>query len=157
VVRRMKNRKIIIPAVVLGALVLGTVVYSANVLAANDSPGRNAEQSQALADKLGIDQTKVEAAMNEIRAERQAARKTEVSSNLDKAVSDGVITAEQKQKILDKQAELQGQKGQKRTEMQQWYKDNGIDFDKIHQYIGFGGNGQSNGEGRGAGNQNGAN
>lgn len=153
----MKNKKIVISAVILGALVLGTVAYSANALAANTSPGRNTEQSQALADKLGIDQAKVETAMNEIRAERQAERKTEVSSKLDQAVSDGVITVEQKQKILDRQAELEGQKGQKRTEMQQWYKDNGIDFDKVHQYIGFGGNGQGNSESRGAGNQGGVN
>jgi hypothetical protein len=153
----MKNKKIIIPAVIVGALVLGTVAYSANALAANDNPGRNTERSGALAEKLGIDQSKVEAAMEEIRTERHEERKAEVSSKLDKAVSDGAITAEQKQKILDKQAEIQGQMGQKRTEMKQWYEDNGIDFDKVHQYIGFGGNRQGNGEGRGMGSRNGAN
>lgn len=153
----MKNKKIIVPAIILGSLILGTVAYSSNAFAGNDVPGRSSERSVALAEKLGIDQSKVEAAMGEIRADRQTQRKAEVSSKLDGAVNDKVITADQKQKILDKQATVQGQKGQKRTEMEQWYKDNGIDFDKIHQYIGFGGNGQGNGEGRGAGNRNGAN
>lgn len=153
----MKNKKITIPAVALGVLILGSVAYSTSAFAANVNAGRNSEQSQALAEKLGIDQSKVETAMEEIRSERQQQRKTEVSSKLDEAVNDGVITAEQKQKILDKQAEVQKQMGQKRTEMEQWYKDNGIDFDKVHQYIGFGGNGQGNSEGRGAGNHNGAN
>jgi len=153
----MKNMKIIIPVIALAALILGTVGYSVNALAANTNAGRNTQRAQVLAEKLGVDQSKIETAMSEIRTERQAERKTEVASKLDKAVSEGAITAEQKQKILDKQAEIQGQMGQKRTEMQQWYKDNGIDFDKVHEYIGFGGNGQGNGEGRGMGNCNGSN
>ena len=136
---------------ILGALVLGGVSYSANALA-EDTAARRGPNTQALAEKLGVDQSKVDSAMNEIRAERQKERQTAVSSKLDEAVKDGVITAEQKQKILDKQAELQGQRGQKRAEMEQFYKDNGIDFDKVHDYIGFGGNGQGNGSRRGAGN-----
>lgn len=141
----MQNKKIIVPAVILGALILGIGAYSTGALAADTSPGRSTERSKALADKLGVDQSKVETAMEEIRSERQQQRKAEVSSKLDDAVNDGVITAEQKQKIIDKQAENQKQMGQKRTEMEQWYKDNGIDFDRIHQYIGFGGNGQGRG------------
>lgn len=153
----MKNWKIIIPSIVLGALILGTVAYSANALAAGDRFGRNTEQSKVLAEKLGVDQSKVEAAMEEVRNERQETRKAEVSSKLDEAVNDGAITAGQKQKILDKQAEMQGQMGQKRAEMEQWYEDNGIDFDKVHQYIGFGGRGQGDCECKGMGNRNGDN
>ncbi len=153
----MKKSKIIIPAIILGTLVLGGALYSAKALADDaGATGRKGPDTAALAQKLGVDQSKVDSAMDEIRAERQKERQAEISTKLDQAVKDGVITAEQKQKILDKQAELQGQRGQKRTEMQQFYKDNGIDFDKIHDYIGFGGNGQGNG-GRGAGSCRGAN
>ena len=97
----MKNSKIIVPAMILGALVLGGVSYSANALA-EDTAARRGPNTQALAEKLGVDQSKVDSAMNEIRAERQKERQTAVSSKLDEAVKDGVITAEQKQKILDK-------------------------------------------------------
>lgn len=145
----MKNTKIMIPAVVLGALVLGGALYAVNAFAEDSAKGRGPDTS-ALAQKLGVDQSKVDSAMSEIRSERQKERQEQVSSKLDQAVKDGVITAEQKRKILDKQSELTGQRGQKRTEMQQWYKDNGIDFDKVHSYIGFDGNGQGRGGGRGA-------
>lgn len=141
---------------ILGALILGGVVYSANALA-DDTTTRPGPNTEALAQKLGVDQSKVDSAMDEIRADRQKERQEQVASKLDEAVKDGIITAEQKQKILDKQSEIRGQRGQKRTEMQEWYKANGIDFDKVHEYIGFGGNGQGNGGGRGAGNCHAAN
>jgi len=144
----MKKSKMIVPAIIFGALVLGGVAYSANALA-DDTLARRGPNTEALAEKLGVDQSKVDSAMEEIRAERQKERQAEVSSKLDEAVRNGVITADQKQKILDKQAETEGQRGQKRTEMEQWYKDNGIDFDKLRDYIGFGGSGQGNGGGRG--------
>ena len=101
--------------------------------------------AEELAAKLNVDTDQVSAAMEQIRTEHQAERKTQVSTGLDKAVTDGAITAEQKQKILDKIAEnqanrgeMQGQKGKNREAMEQWYEDNGIDFEKIHDYIGFG-------------------
>lgn len=146
----MKNKKILIPAIALGAVILGTSLYATGALAfQGPSDQQRDERAQELADKLGIDKDKVSVAMNEIRSERQQARVAEVSSRLDEAVSDGVITGEQKQKILDKQAELREQPGQKRGEMQQWFDDNGIDYDKVHEYIGFGG-----GMGRGQGSRN---
>ena len=140
----MKNKKLIVPAIVLGALVLGAAVFSAKALADNNATDPKTEQAEALASKLGIDKDKVSTALDEIHAEKQKVRQAEVSSKLDEAVKDGVITPEQKQKIIDKQAELQGQRGQKRTEMEQWFKDNGIDSSKIHTYLGFG-----KGDGRG--------
>lgn len=151
----MKNSKIIVPMMLLGALVLSGALYSAKALA-DDTAGRRGPNTEALAQKLGIDQAKVDSAMEEIRVEKQKERQAEVSSKLDEAIKDGVITSEQKQKILDKQAEIRGERGSKRAEMEQFYKDNGIDFDKVHEYIGFGGNGQGNG-GRGAGNCHNAN
>lgn len=145
----MRNKKIIVPAIALGAIILGTSVYVTGALAfQGPSEERRSEMAQELSDKLGIEKDKVATAMDEIRSERREAREAEVSSKLDKAVSDGVITAQQKQQILDKQVELRGQGGKNREEMQQWFEDNGIDSDKIHDYIGFGG---GMGRGRGTG------
>jgi len=136
----MQNKKVLIPAIALGLVVFGTSLYGANALAFGGPSDEDRDsRAQELANKLGVDKDKVATAMDEIRGERQQARQAEVSSKLDEAVKDGVITSEQKQKILDKQAELREQRGQKRDEMQQWFSDNGIDSDKVHEYIGFGG------------------
>lgn len=54
----------------------------------------------ALAKELGIDQTKVTAAFDALRAEREAARKAELSTRLDAAVKSGKLTDADKQSIL---------------------------------------------------------
>ena len=54
----------------------------------------------ALAKELGIDQAKVTAAFDALRAEREAARKAELSSRLDAAVKAGKLTDADKQSIL---------------------------------------------------------
>jgi hypothetical protein len=58
---------------------------------------------------------------------------------LDKAVTDGVITAEQKQKIVDEQAKLE----QQQKDHQSWMDSSGIDWTKLKDYhigmMGFGG------------------
>lgn len=136
------------------ALVSGGAIATANAFSGPSDEARN-QRAEELAQKLGVDKEKVATAMEEIRVERQKERQTQVSTKLDQAVKDGAITAEQKQKITDKMSEMSQQRGQKRTEMEQWYKDNGIDFDKVHQYIGFGnGNGKGGGHGRMSQNAN---
>jgi len=150
------NKKVILPAIILGLLVSGAVVWKTGVASAyfGGSTEHKNEMAEELAKKLNISSDQVETAMEEIRTEHQAERKAEISTKLDQAVSDSVITGEQKQKILDKIAENQsqksagkGQKGQNRENMEQWLKDNGINADKIHDYIGFDGrNGQENKE-----------
>ena len=143
----MKYSKIIVPAIVLGIIGLGGLVYGTNALAFGgpSDDARNARTEQ-LAQKLGVDQDKVSAAMDEMRAERQQQRQEQVSTKLDEAVQDGIITSEQKQEIIDKQSEMRDERGQKKAEMQEWFSDNGIDSEKLHDYIGFG-----EGFGKGAG------
>lgn len=143
----MKYSKIIVPAIMLGIIGLGALAYGTNALAFGgpNEDARNAQIEQ-LAQKLGVDQDKVSAAMDEIRAQRQQQRQEQVSSKLDEAVKDGVITSEQKQKIIDKRSEMRDERGRKKAEMEQWFSDNGIDSEKLHDYIGFG-----EGFGRGTG------
>lgn len=154
----MRMNKIVVPAIVLGAAMTGAILWNTiGVNAATDATTtaatRHDEMAKELATKLNIDESKVSEAMDQVRTEHQATRQAEVSTKLDQAVTDGVITAEQKQKILDKMAtnkveNVQGQKkGQNKTEMEQWFKDNGIDSTKIHDYIGMG-KGNGNGESR---------
>jgi len=126
------NKRILIPAIALGLIVAAGASWVATK-AANGLG--NSKMAQTLSEKLGVDESTVTTALDEMREERQAKRQQEISDSLDKAVSDGVITAEQKQAWLDKQ-----------TEMQQWLKDNGIDESKLQSYLG---KGMAEGIGRG--------
>lgn len=144
----MSKKKIVLLLSALGLVVVSSALFATGALAFGGPTDEERDnRAQELADKLGVDKDRVAKAMDEIRSERQQAREKEVSSQLDKAIQDKVITTDQKQKILDKMAELRNEKGSNRTEMDQWYKDNGIDSDKIHNYIGFGG-GMGQGRGR---------
>jgi len=91
-----------------------------------------------LSQKLGVDKDKVSSALSDIKKENQDARKQKVSANLDQAVKDGVITADQKQKILDHQSQMQAQRQKEKADNQQWAKDNGIDMSKLKPYLGHG-------------------
>lgn len=143
--------KILVPMIMLAMLVGGAAVYSINTAKAANTTNRE-NMSQQLAQKLGVDESKVDTAMTQIREEHQAARKAEVSTNLDKAVADGVITAEQKQKFLDRCESMENDRQNRRAEQEKWATDNGIDMSKLKDYgIGGMGNGSGNGGGRGMG------
>lgn len=130
--------KILVPVIALAMLVGGVAVYSISTAKAATATRENiAEQ---LAQKLGVDESKVDSAMTQIREERQATRKAEVSTSLDKAVTDGVITAEQKQKFLDRCESMENDRQNRRAEQEKWAEDNGIDMSKLKDY-GIGGMG----------------
>jgi len=138
----MKHKKIIIPAIVAAAIA-GTI-YATGAYA---SWGQGSdEMTTKIAEKLGVDASKVSEAMDQIRTEEQTARQAEVSANLEKAVTAGVITSEQKTALLAKQTEMQQKQEALRNEMEQWYTDNGIDESKLKEY-GIGGMGKGPGMG----------
>jgi len=144
----MKNKKFLIIALVVGLTLAGAAVLGVGVASAYFGGKSKEAVSQKLAEKLGVSSDKVSTAMDEIQVERQAERKASNSAKLDKAVSDRVITAEQKQKILDKMDETQQKRESEREEMQKWQDENNIDWEKLHSYgIGmrFGGRGHGGG------------
>ena len=86
---------------------------------------------------------------DEKHQERQQERQTQMEANLDEAVGDGVITAEQQQTLLDKRAEMQQERAQKREEMKTWREESGIDFEALAPYhAGYGGKGFGPGPGK---------
>lgn len=148
----MKNKKIAISIIAFAFVLTGLATFTGSKVLANGYMGgsNNDEMTQKLSEKLNISQDQVSSAMDQIREDRQAEHKTEISANLDKAVTDGVITAEQKQALLDKQAELEKQREAERTAMEKWKTDSGIDFSKLEKYdVGMGmGMGKGMGGGR---------
>ena len=141
----MRN-KIIVLVVVVGLAVAGAVVWKTGVASAYFDGESKDTVAEKLANKLNVSKDQVSTAMDELQTERQAERQAEISANLDKAVSGGVITAEQKQKILDKMTEMQKKREQEREEIQKWQEDNSIDMEKLRDYnIGMGRGGRGPG------------
>lgn len=106
-----------------------------------------------LAQKLGIDQSKVQQALDSIRVDRQVQRGNRLQAKLDLDVKDGKITSLQEQAILSEISTLQGKYGllnlsgktiQERrdarknasAEFKSWASTQGIDLSKLG--IGFG-------------------
>lgn len=148
----MKYKNLLILAIIASAAIAGTV-YATGAYASWGTRGE--EMTSKIAEKLGVDESKVSSAMDQIRQEEQTERHAEISSRLDNAVNDGVITSEQKTALVAKQEEMQQKQEALRTEMEQWYSDNGIDESKLGEY-GIGGMGYGKGMGMGGGRMHGA-
>jgi len=142
-----------IALVVLGlAIVGGTAIGSTQVLAQN---GNYPSFVQQLAQKLGIDQSKVQQAVDEIKQEHKSELQNKFNDVLDQAVKDGKITEAQKQLILQKRQELQNTKQnfknmtpeqrkeamqKQRQDLENWAKQNNIDLKYLFGPFGhFGG------------------
>ena len=124
----MKNKKIIIiTSVVVGVLLLAGVVGAGVVMAQN--AGSQPPIVEKLAKKLNVSTNDVGAAFDELRQERQQEVQDRFEKELEQAVKDGKITAEQKEVILKKQAaisEKQEEVLKLRQELMNWADDNNI-------------------------------
>lgn len=141
--------------IVVGILVLIAVAGFglASQARAQENPGRFSSIIQRLADKFGLNQDEVQAVFDEERAAHQAEHEAMFSQRLDDAVSSGQITAEQKQLIIDKRAELESERQAfrdeaasltpqerrdlmktKQDELMTWAQENGIDLSLLHRF-----------------------
>ncbi len=125
------NKKILIPAIVLSVAAIAGTIYATG---ASASFGNGQKMTSQLAEKLGIEESSVESAMEEIRSDQQAEMKAEQEEKLQEAVDDGKITAEQKQLLLDRQTAMEEAREARRAENQKWMEDNGFDEDTLREY-----------------------
>lgn len=105
-----------------------------------------------LAQKFGRSETEVAQIMQETRQENRSQMRNGFEDRLERAVTNGELTAEQKQLILEKRTELQancdssGERKQlNHEELASWAEQNGIDSSFLM------GKGPGNGEGQGRG------
>ena len=108
-------------------------------------------------EKFGLNKEEVQTVVNTYRTERQQEMQAKFEANLTTAVKNGELTEAQKQLILTKHAELMKaneadfqNRQARRTELQTWATQNGIDL----KYFGQGrhaGYGKGSGMGRGMG------
>ena len=81
-----------------------------------------------IATKFNLNKDEVQAVVDENRAEHKAERAAEVSQNLQTAVEQGKITAEQKTLLESKMKENQAAREAEMTALQEWAQSNNIDM-----------------------------
>ena len=147
----MLKKKIFFP--ILALAIIGTALASSNFVSAQDTTGPDSLIT-AIAQKFNLNETDVKSVFEEQRSKHQAERKAAVEQKLTQAVADGKITETQKQAILAKVMENQSGKpnfgefknltpderrakmDEKRTEMENWAKENGLTLETLHSIIG---------------------
>ena len=143
------TKKLLATIIILGGIV-SAGYFGVSAIFADDESPHNMIVTK-LAQKFNLNESEVEAVFQSVRDERQAEMKQKRGERLNDAVNDKVITEAQKNAILTKMQEHQEARGQNREEMQNWFKEQGIDQTKLRDYLGFGGHGSRKGMGPGPG------
>ncbi len=146
------NKNLIFLPAVLGVLLAGSVLGTSVVKADTESGlGARFPFVQDLAERLGVSEDEVNTAVEDMRGQHRVEMQERQEEGLDEAVADGVITAEQRQMLLDHHAEMEAEREQRRAEREEWREQSGIDFEALRDYgggCGMGGKGGGHG-GRG--------
>jgi len=148
----MNKLTIVAPALVAVALVGG--VFLSTQVSAQETTTQNSSIVTRIAQKFGLNQTDVQAFFDEEHEARHAEMRVENEKRLTQLVTDGKITADQKQLILDKHAEIEQKRESTRnsrqgktpeemktlmeaehTALKSWAEENDIDLQYL---IGFG-------------------
>ena len=134
-------KKILIVGLALIGLVGTGWVFTERVLA-TEADAFNQPVVDKLVERFDLNEEEVVGVFDEMHQERQQERQAQMEAGLDDAVAAGVITSDQKQALLDKQAEMQEKHEQLREEMKTWRDESGIDFEALAPYhVGCGGRG----------------
>lgn len=125
-------KKILTVALLTAILAGGTFLVTQKV-AAQEEPVSLVER---LAQRFGLDQAQVEEEVSQFRQEGGGFRRggQKPAADLDQAVADGVISAEQKQALEAKWQERQAQREAHREEMRVWMEEQGLDCQDLSQY-----------------------
>lgn len=135
-------------AIVLALGVIASVGYFGRsyVMAGDTNPMHDSLITK-IAQKFNLKEADVEAVFESVRDERQEEMKANRQEKLSQAVKDGVITEAQKHTLLSKMEEHFNERRENREEMQNWYKEQGIDETKLREFL----RPTSRGDGRGMG------
>ena len=90
-----------------------------------------------IAENFDLEEDEVQAVFDAARDERHQMMQQGKEEKLNQAVSDGVITQEQREALQNKWEEMKAEKRQYRGEMEVWMEEQGIDNDALREYMGF--------------------
>ena len=135
----MIKAKVLIPLIALGIIATGATLWSTGIVKAQNNGNHNSMATK-LAEKLGIDQSKVTDAMDQMQTERKVEMQTRMTTKLGEAVTAGTITEAQKTAILERQTEMQNKRETEREANAKWFTDNNLDQDTLKDLgVGMGG------------------
>lgn len=130
------NKKILITTLGLVGLVASGVV-GANAIKA-DSFDSSSPIVQRLVERFGLNEDEVVSTFEELRSEHKETMQQSKEERLNQAVTDGVITEEQKQTLQGRWEEKKAEHQRRREESEAWYEEQGIDTEALRTYGGFG-------------------
>ena len=148
----MQKAKIIIPLAAITIISLGGL-WGIKQVRADTVENNSPPIVQKIAERFGLNQDEVQQVFDEEHQYKMQQRKQRFEDRLTIAVADGVITAEQKQALLQKMAELRPDAAemkelsfaerrqlhkQHREEMKAWVEANGIDLKALFPLRGIG-------------------
>lgn len=131
------KKKTLVTLLTLGVL-LSSGAFGANAILADEESNPHKTLVTRIAQKFNLKEDEVQAVFDAVRDEKFEEMKKTREDKLSQAVSDGVITEEQKQALLQKMDEHLEDRKTHKEEMQKWFDEQGIDETKLHQYMGFG-------------------
>ena len=163
--------KSLIAAGIVGTVGMGSLAATTVVGAESGTDTDNPMSSlvEKIASTFNIDKSKVQAVFDEEREARETERETEQAERLQALVDDGTITSAQKTAIESKLAEMKEEReaeresvdslsdeerktkmDEKRTELETWAKEQGLDLSDLRGVLGgpggYGGPGGPRGE-----------
>jgi Ni/Co efflux regulator RcnB len=127
-------------AILLTAVMAGGLFLASQTVLAQEEQTSLIER---LAQRFGLNQAEVENEFEQFRQEGGSRRGRQIKGDLDQAVADGVISAEQKQALETKRQEWQAEREAHQEEMRAWMEENGFDCQALSQYRSGVGVGQS--------------
>jgi hypothetical protein len=135
--KRMKYKKVILTSTLFATLLL--IAYGTSTIKADDV-SNYPPIVQTLVDKFGLNADEVDEVLSEAMAERHAQMQQNKEDALNQAVTDGVITEEQKEALIEKHQEMwqerKTEREQHKEEMEAWFEEQGIDHDTLREYMG---------------------
>lgn len=141
------NRKVLAAVLALG-IIASVGYFGSNYVLADDENPMHQTLISRIAEKFNLKESDVEAVFEAVRDEKHEEMKAEREKRLTQAVSDGVITEAQKTAILSKMNENINERKGNREEMQNFFKEQGIDQTKLRDYLRQEAKGNNRGEGR---------
>jgi hypothetical protein len=137
----MYKKTLIVALALVATVGLGTLgLHKASSVNANDISSYHPWVSQ-LAERFNLDENEVSTFFSEQKQEKLEQMQGTKEEKLNQAVADGIITEGQKMALLERWQEMYAQKIQRVTqqkqEMQNWFEEQGIDYETLHDYLGY--------------------
>lgn len=132
----LNGKKILLTLLGLATLIAAGA-FAVNTVKANEVAGYP-PFVEKLVERFNLNEADVQTFFDEQRGEHMQMMVETKEERLSQAVSDGVITEEQKQALLNKWEELRQKHEVERQELQNWFEEQEIDAEALREYAGFG-------------------